>query len=76
MNPGEIAVCACEVIELGLLSDPEDAVGHEAHEEDDEARGESEEGVEKIALGVDGFARWNAEIEDEEGHGDGEDAVA
>ena len=38
VDPGEIAVGAGEVVELGLLADPEDAVGHDAHQEDDEAR--------------------------------------
>ena len=38
VNPGEIAVGAGEVVELGLLADPEDAVGHDAHEENEQAR--------------------------------------
>ncbi len=38
VDPGEIAVGAGEVVELGLLADPEDAVGHDAHEKDDYAR--------------------------------------
>ena len=44
-----------EVVELGLLADPEDAVGHDAHEEDDEARREDDERAAEIVLGVDGL---------------------
>ena len=75
MNPGEIAVGAGEVVELGLLADPENAVGHDAHQENDEARGERDEGVPEIVLGVDGFGGGDAQVEDEQGHGDGEEAV-
>ena len=38
VNPGQIAVGAGEVVELSLLADPEDAEGHDAHQEDYEAR--------------------------------------
>ena len=65
-----------EVVELGLLADPEDAVGHDAHGIDDQAGGEYDEGVLEIALRVYGFDGGDAEIEHEQGHGDGEDAVA
>ena len=75
MNPGEIAVGASEVVELGLLADPEDAVGHDAHQEYDKARGEGDQGVPEIVLGMDGFGSGNAEVEHEQGHGDGEEAV-
>ena len=76
VNPGEIAVGAGEVVELGLLADPEDADGHDAHQKD-ERRGESAmRAWPEIALGVDGFGGGDAEIEDEQGHGYGEDAVA
>jgi hypothetical protein len=76
VNPGEIAVGAGEVVELSLLADPEDAVGHDAHQENDEARGEFDQGAPEIVLGVDGFGGGDAEVEDEQGHGDGEEAVA
>lgn len=39
MNPGQVAVGAGEVVELGLLANPEDAEGHDAHQEDYDARG-------------------------------------
>lgn len=71
MNPGEIAVGAGEVVELGLLANPEDAVGHNAHEEDEQARREREQGVPEIVLGVDSLGGGDAQ-----GHGDGEEAVA
>jgi hypothetical protein len=76
VNPGEVAVGAGEVVELGLLADSEDAVGHDAHQEYDEARGEGEQGVPEIVLGVDGFGGGDPQVEDEQGHGDGEEAVA
>ncbi len=76
MDPGEIAVGAGEVVELGLLADPEDAVGHDAHEEDEQARGECDEDAAKVVLRVDGFGGGDAQVEDEERHGYGEDAVA
>jgi len=38
------------VVELGLLSDPEDAVGHDAHEEDEEAWGECDEHAAKVVF--------------------------
>ena len=37
VNPGKIAVGARELVELGLLADPEDAVGHDAHEKNENA---------------------------------------
>jgi hypothetical protein len=76
VNPCQIAVGAGEVVELGLLADPEDAVGHDAHQEDEQARGECDERAAKVVLGVDGFGRGDTKVETEQGHGDGEDAVA
>ena len=75
VNPGEVAVGAGEVVELGLLADPEDAVGHDAHQKDEQAGREYEQGMPEIALGVNGFGGGDAEIEHEQGHGHGEDAV-
>ena len=76
VDPGEIAVGAGEIVELSLLADPEDAVGHDAHQEDDEARRENNESVAEVVFGVDCFGGGDAEIEDKQGHGDGEDSVA
>jgi len=76
VNPGEVAIGAGNVVELGLLTVPEDAEGEEAHEVHEELRDEGHEGEPEAALGVDGLAEWRVEIEDEEGHGDGEDSVA
>jgi len=75
LNPGEIAVGASEVVELGLLADPEDAVGHDAHQEYDKAWGERDQGVPEIVLGMDSFGGGDAEVEHEQGHGDREEAV-
>lgn len=76
VNPGEVAIGTGEMVELGLLADPEDAKGHNTHQKDQQARGEYEERFPEIVLGVDGFAGGNPEIEDEEGHGHGEYAIA
>ena len=76
MDPDEIAVGAGEVVELSLLPDPENAVGHDAHEKDDEARRKGDEDTAKVVLGVNGFRRWHAKVEDKQGHRHGEDAVA
>ena len=54
VNPGEIAIGVGEVVELGLLADPENAEGHDTHEEDEQARGECDEDAAEIVLGVDG----------------------
>ena len=74
--PVRFAVGAGEVVELGLLAEPEDSVGHDAHQEDDEARREREEDVAEVVFGVDGFGGGDAKVEDEQGHGHGEDSVA
>lgn len=76
VDPGEAAVGAFEMVELRLLSDPEDAEGEDAHGEHQQARGEREECVGEVAFAVDGFRGGDLEVEDEQGHGDGEDAVA
>src|ERR1700678_659157 len=75
-DPGEIAVGAGEVVELGLLADPEEAVGHNAHQKNQQARGERDERAAEVVPGVDGFGGGNAKVEDEQGHGAGEDSVA
>ena len=76
MYPDEIAVGAGEVVELSLLPDPENPVGHDAHEENDEARRERDENAAKVVLGVNGLGRWYAKVEDQQGHRHGEDTVA
>jgi len=74
VNPGEVTIGAREVVELGLLSDPEDAVGHDAHEEDEQARGQCEKNAPEIVLRVDSIGGGDMKVENEQGHGDGEDA--
>jgi len=76
VDPSEIAVGAGEIVELGLLANPEDAVGHDAHEEDEQARRQYDECATEIVFGVNGFGGGDAEVEDKQRHGDGEDAVA
>lgn len=76
MNPGQIAVGAGKVIELRLLSDPENAVGHHAHQKNDEARQERNQRMPEIALGMNGFAGGHTQIENEQGHRYREDSVA
>ncbi len=76
VDPGEIAVGAGEIVELGLLADPEDSVGHDAHQKDDEAWRQNNQSVAEIVFGVDSSGGGDAKVEDEQGHGDGEDSVA
>jgi len=76
VNPGEIAVGAGELIELRLLADPEDANGHYAHQKEKQPGRECDQHVPQIALGVHRVVGGNAEIEHEQCHGHGEDAVA
>ena len=76
VDPGEIAVGAREVVELGLLADPEDAIGHDAHEEYEQARRERDQQAAKVVFRVNSFGGGDAEVEDQERHSDGEDAVA
>ena len=76
VDPDKIAVGAGKVIELSLLPDPEDSVGHDAHEENNEARGERNQDAAKVMLGVNRLSRGNAKVEDKQGHRHGKDAVA
>lgn len=76
MNPGEVSVGAGDVVELRLLADPENAVGHDAHQKNQNSRREHDQVLPEIALGVDSFGGRDPEIEHEQRHGYGEDAVA
>src|SRR3984893_18553536 len=76
VNPREVAVGACELIELRLLADPEDAVGHHAHQEDKNARGEHNQDAPEIALGVNGFPGGDVKVKHKQGHGHRKDAIA
>jgi hypothetical protein len=76
VNPGQIAVGAGKVVKLGLLADPEDAVSHDAHQEDEQARGERDERTAEVVLRVNRSGRGHAKVENQQGHGYGEDAVA
>ncbi|HEX7158959.1 MAG TPA: hypothetical protein VF214_08100 [Edaphobacter sp.] len=59
-----------------VCSDPEDAESEEAHQVDEQARGEGEQDAAEVVLAVHGFGSGNFQVEHEQGHGDGEDAVA
>lgn len=76
VDPGKVAVGTREVVELSLLADPEDAIGHDAHEKDEQARRHGDEQVAKVVLGVNGFGGGDTQVEDQQRHGDGEDTVA
>lgn len=76
MDPGEIAVGTGEEVELGLLADPENAIGHDAHEVDKQTRRKRDENAAEVVLRVDRGGGGDAKVEDQEGHGYGEDAVA
>jgi hypothetical protein len=45
VSPGEVAVGAGELVELCLLADPEDSICHPAHQEDEKARPERDQGI-------------------------------
>ena len=64
VNPGEPDVGSGEVVELSLLADPENAVGHDTHKVDEQARGQRDEDVAEVVLGVNGFGGGDAEVED------------
>ena len=76
MQPGEVAVHGRKARELRLLSEPEDAERHEAHEPGRRGRRERHQRRRELAFAVNvgGFGRMD--LEDEQRHGDGEDAVA
>jgi hypothetical protein len=75
VNPGEIAVGARKMIELRLPADREDAQGHHAHRENDQARRRREKQVPEIVLEVRRVAYRQVQIEHQERHGCGEDAI-
>jgi hypothetical protein len=75
VKPGEVAVGFFDAVKLGLLADPEDAEGKKGHEVDEEVGGEVEKLKAEVGFGVDEFFGGGVEVEEEEGHGDAEDAV-
>ena len=76
MNPGEMAIAAAEMIELRLLSDPEDSERQKTHHIDEDVRRHRNHGMLEIALAVDRICRRRPQVEHEQRHGDRENAVA
>jgi len=56
-DPGQVAVAARQMVELGLLPDPEDAEGGDAEQPDQEARPEVDKRADQIVFAVDGIER-------------------
>jgi len=52
MEPGESAVRAREMIEKGLLADPEDSEREERHQVHDDLRDDGQKSAPQIAFGV------------------------
>ena len=76
VDPGEVAGALADVIELGLLAGPEDAEGEKAHAVGHPLWAECAEGGGKFAFAVNLRGGGDVEVEDEERHGHGKDAIA
>src|SRR5574337_1581155 len=76
MQPGEVAVHADKVRKLRLLPEPEDAERGEAHEPGRRGRRDLDERRQEFTFGVNIGGLGGVDVEDEQRHGDGEDAVA
>ena len=63
------------MVELGLLAGPEDAEGEKAHAVGHVLGRVGAESCQQRTFGVNGLGRGNVQVEDEQGHGNGEDAV-
>src|SRR5579859_3344253 len=89
MNPGEIAIAACEMVELCLLADPENAECQETHKIGKQFWGKRAQSGQHGSLDMivpNGnmeqsiqcrlFSAYrNAQVKHEQGHRDGEDAI-
>jgi hypothetical protein len=64
------------MIELGLLTDPEDAEGHHAHQKNEQAGRKRKQQMPEIVFRVHGFAGRDPKVEHEQRHCYGEDSVA
>ena len=76
VNPGEASIGTFQIVELRLLSDPEDSQGEDAHGEHQQARSQRQKSPAEIVLSMDRFGKGDFEVEDEQGHRYGKDAVA
>lgn len=76
MQPRQRPVAPFEVrVELGLLRDPEDAERQEAREVRQQPRALLGEQAGEVGLGFHALGRRHLQVEDQERHGDREDAV-
>ncbi len=64
------------MIELSLLAHPEDSQGQEAQQVHHEARRESGQGPPKVMLAMNRLGHGDVEVEDQQGHGHGKNAIA
>ena len=76
VQPGQVAVRARELAELGLLGDPEDAERQQAEKPGHEPVRRGEQGAQQFRLRVDVGRLGRAEIEHQHRRREGEDAVA
>jgi hypothetical protein len=76
VNPGEIARALLDVVQLGLLSGPEDPQREKAHAVYDPLRSQRGKGLDEFVLGVDLRSCGGVQVEHQQGHGYREDAVA
>ena len=76
MNPGEVARAFADVVELGLLAGPEDAQGEKAHAVGDPLRAQCGRALRAVRLGVHLGGGGDVQVEHQQRHGHGKDAVA
>lgn len=63
------------MVELGLLTDPEDAERQDPHAQHEQTGGQRDQSAPKIVLTVDRVGGGDYEVEDEQRHGHCKDAV-
>jgi len=76
MDPGQVARALADVIELGLLARPEDAQGEEAHQVGHPLGAKSAKREQKIAFRTHLGGGGNVDVQHQQGHRHGEDAIA
>ena len=76
MNPGEVAVCAREEVELRLLTHPKNAERHKGHRIGNETRQLSDEGCAQIAFSLDHARDRHVQVQDQQRHRKRKEAVA
>lgn len=76
VNPGKANIGTAQVIELRLLTHPENSQSKKTHEVDENLRREGKEFVAEFVLVVDQFGRGDTEVDGKKGHGHAENAVA